>query len=115
MSDNTIFKISFFSHGTAYEIYARQVAQSSMIGFIEIEELIFGENSSVVVDPSEEKLKNEFNGVKRSYIPMHNIFRIDEVSREGCAKITEIKSANGNVSYFPGMYNAESHNNDSLD
>ena len=32
----------------------------------EIEEFLFGERSAILVDPSEEKLKNEFSGVRRS-------------------------------------------------
>ena len=42
------------------------VHQSGLLGFIEVEEIVFGEKSSVVVDPSEESLKSEFSGV--SYV-----------------------------------------------
>lgn len=101
----SIYKISFISQGIIYEIYARRLSQSSLIGFIEIEELIFGEKSSLVVDPSEEKLKNEFESVKRSYIPMHTVLRIDEVEREGIAKIRELSEKGNNISLFPSpMY-----------
>ena len=57
--------------GQVYEVYANSIAQGALFGFIEIEELVFGERSSVVVDPSEEKIKTEFEGVKRTHIPMH--------------------------------------------
>ena len=70
-------------------MFARQIYQSDMWGFVEIEELVFGERSQIVVDPGEEKLKNEFAGVKRSYIPMQCIVRIDEVEKEGAARISE--------------------------
>ncbi len=40
----------------------------------------------MIVDPSEEKLKNEFSEVKRSFIPMQSIVRIDEVEKEGQEK-----------------------------
>ena len=95
-----IYKVVFQSQNQVYEIYARQIFQSDMWGFIEIEEFLFGERSKLVVDPSEEKLKNEFSGVKRSYIPMHSIIRIDEVDKEGAAKVSESNSS-GNVSAFP--------------
>ena len=65
-----------------------------MWGFIEIEELVFGERSAVLVDPSEEKLKTEFAGVKRSYIPLHSVIRIDEVEKEGVSKISDFKGEN---------------------
>jgi hypothetical protein len=72
-----------------------------MWGFIEVEELVFGERSQIVVDPSEEKLKSEFNGVTRSYIPLQAIIRIDEVDKEGSARISDSSSTSGNVSSFP--------------
>jgi hypothetical protein len=52
-----------------------------------------------LVDPGEEKLKNEFSGVKRSYIPLQAIIRIDEVEKEGAARISDASSAK--ISPFP--------------
>jgi hypothetical protein len=95
-----VYKVIFQSQNQVYEVYARQIFQSDMWGFIEIEEFVFGERSKLVVDPSEEKLKNEFGAVKRSYIPMHSIIRIDEVEKEGAGKISESSGA-GKVSPFP--------------
>ena len=95
-----LHKIIFFNRGQIYEVYARQIYQSDLYGFIEMEELVFGERSQTVVDPSEEKLKNEFEGVTRSYIPMHAILRIDEVAKEGVASITEAKGGS-NIAPFP--------------
>lgn len=100
MTQTPIYKIIFFNQGQIYEIYARQIYQSDLYGFIEVEELVFGERSGVLVDPSEEKLKSEFEGVNRSYIPMHAIVRIDEVAKEGIGTITEATAGN-NVSIFP--------------
>ena len=85
MTNTPIFKIIFFNQGEIFEVYARQIYQSDLYGFIEIEEMVFGERSQLVVDPSEEKLKSEFEGVNRSYIPMHSIVRIDEVAKEGAS------------------------------
>ena len=51
------FKITFFNHNSVYEIYSKEVYQSDMYGFIVVENIVFGENTSLVVDPSEEKLK----------------------------------------------------------
>lgn len=99
-SKETIFRISFICQDTIYDIYAKQVCESDMFGFIEVEEFVFGDNNSLVVDPSEERLKVEFNDVKRTYIPMHSVLRIDEVSKEGVAKTRDASSKN-NVSMFP--------------
>ncbi|HLW73823.1 MAG TPA: DUF1820 family protein, partial [Gammaproteobacteria bacterium] len=75
-----IYKVIFMNQGKLYEVYARKVSQDGFWGFIEIEQLVFGERGGVVVDPGEEKLKTEFEGVKKSYIPMHSVVRIDEVT-----------------------------------
>lgn len=106
MSNKRLYKITFFSQGQVYEIYARQVSQGGLYGFVEVEELVFGERTQVVVDPSEERLKKEFDGVRRSYLPMHAILRIDEVEKEGVARITDpAKDSSGNVTPFPmGLY-----------
>ncbi len=96
-----IYKVIFQNQGKVYEVYARQIFQSDMWGFIEIEEFVFGERSQILVDPSQEKLKNEFGGVKRSYIPMHSVIRIDEVEKEGTAKISDSGGSETNISAFP--------------
>ena len=46
-----------------------------------------------------EKLKNEFTGVKRSFIPVQAVVRSDEGEQEGAGKITEASA--GNISNFP--------------
>ena len=47
-----IYKITFLNKGKVYEIFVKQVYQSDLYGFIEIEEFLFYERSQVVVDPS---------------------------------------------------------------
>ena len=89
MSGQPIFRILFVNKGNNYEVYAKNVQQGFLYGFIEIEELLFSNRSSLVVDPSEERLKSEFEGVKRTQIPMHSIIRIDEVEKQGTAKISD--------------------------
>ena len=92
-----IYKITFLNKGKVYEIFVKQVYQSDLYGFIEIEEFLFDERSKVVVDPSEEKLKSEFTGVRRSFIPMQAIIRKDEVEKTGVAKI----SSGDKITPFP--------------
>jgi len=99
MADNTVFKVIFMNQGQIYEIYARNVGHGAMFGFVEVEQLVFGERSAIVLDPSEEKIKSEFNGVKRTYLPMHSIVRIDEVDKQGTSKISKYEG--GNVAQFP--------------
>ena len=88
MPKKGIYKIVFVQMGEVYELYAKAIYQSDMYGFIEIEDYLFDQHSQIVVDPTEEKLKSEFRGVNRSYIPINSILRIDEVDKKGSSKIT---------------------------
>ena len=92
MKTKNVYKIIFIQLGEIYEVFAKQIYQSDMYGFIEVEEYIFNKDKQLVVDPSSEKLKNEFNNVERSYIPVNSILRIDEVNETGEPKIKENKS-----------------------
>jgi hypothetical protein len=102
MAASHIFKVVFVNQGKVYEIYARKVSHGTLFGFVEVEELVFGERSAVVVDPTEEKVKAEFEGVKRTYLPLHAVLRIDEVRKQGISKISSLEGSN--VSQFPVMY-----------
>ncbi len=99
MPPSNIFKVVFANQGKVYEIYARKVGHGTLFGFVEVEELIFGERSAVVVDPSEEKIKAEFAGVKRTYLPLHSVIRIDEVRKSGVSKVSSTEGSN--VTQFP--------------
>jgi hypothetical protein len=95
-----IFRVTFHNQGKIYQLYAEVVAQADLFGFVELKKLIFGENTTLVIDPGEEKLKDEFSGVTRTLVPLQAIIRIDEVEKRGQSKIFEI-DANANVTPFP--------------
>lgn len=102
-----IYRVIFFQQDKVYEVYAKYLTEESLMGFIEIEELIFKDTKSgLVLDPTEDKLKAEFKDVKRSYIPMHTILRIDEVMKEGVARIKADNPGEktSNVSHLPFQF-----------
>ncbi|MEE8543058.1 MAG: DUF1820 family protein [Gammaproteobacteria bacterium] len=99
MGSQPIFKVIFMNQGKVFEIYARSVSHGTLFGFVEVEKLVFGSRSTVVVDPSEERIQSEFAGVTRTFLPMHSIVRIDEVEKQGTSKITAAEG--GNVAQFP--------------
>ncbi len=101
MPGEKIYRITFYNQGDIYELYAHDIHQGNMYAFLEIEGIIFGERSAIVVDPSEERLKSEFEGVNRTYIPLQAVIRVDEVEREGSSKIIPGESSNGKVMPFP--------------
>ena len=96
-----LYKVVFSSQGQVVELYARQVGQGELFGFVEVEELVFGARSAVVVDPSEEALRSEFGGARRLFLPLHSVLRIEEVEREGPARTRPAKDATGIVTPFP--------------
>jgi hypothetical protein len=99
MAASHIFKVVFANQGKVYEIYAKKVSHGTLFGFVEVEELVFGERTTVLVDAAEEKVKAEFEGVKRTYLPMHSVLRIDEVRKQGISKVSALEGSN--VTQFP--------------
>ncbi|WP_413736214.1 DUF1820 family protein [Sodalis sp. RH21] len=97
-SDQPLYRIQFINNGKNYQLYVRELNQSPMFGFIEIGGFVFYSQSAVLVDPSEEKLKTEFDGVTRSYIPLQAVIRIDVVTEKGSARISDLGD---NVTAFP--------------
>ena len=97
-----IFRITFHNQGKVYQLHAEEVGQGELYGFVEIRGLLFGEHTSVVIDPAEERLKDEFGGTSRILVPMHAVIRIDEVEKRGQNLIFD-SGDQSNVTPFPGF------------
>ncbi len=82
-----LFRVRFHNEEKLYELYAKSVHQSDMFGFLVIEDLVFGEQSQVIVNPQEDQLRVEFSGTSKIYVPLHNVVMIEEVRRRGKARI----------------------------
>lgn len=96
-----IFRVLFHNNGKLYQLHAQRVAQADILGFVEIRDLMFEQHTSVVIDPSEERLKDEFSGVEKILLPMQAITRIDQVETQGQNKILELDGGVSNVTPFP--------------
>lgn len=83
-----LYRVEFISAGERYELYVKELSSSSIFGFIEIAGFVWDTHTELVLDPSHERLKDEFASVERTYIPMHNVLRMDQVKEQGSAKIT---------------------------
>lgn len=99
----SMYRVIFHNQGKIYELYARNVCQSDMFAFLEVQNLVFGDSSKLVVNPGEEQLKNQFEGVSRTYIPIHSVVRVDEVEKEGPAKMHSF-DGKGVITPFPLPY-----------
>ena len=96
--EKQLYRIEFIQANERYELYAKELITSGLFGFIEIADFVWDTHTGVVVDPSHEKLKDEFGDVDRTYIPMHAILRIDAVTKKGLAKISHLDSK---ITHFP--------------
>ena len=86
---NTLYKVTFHNHTKVYEVYARKVAASGLWGFTEVAELVFDVHEGLVVDPTEERLRDEFGNTKVLHLPMQSIIRVEEVERKGQSAIRD--------------------------
>lgn len=82
-------------------------AKETCSGSLRQGDFVWGTHTNLVLDPSHEKLKDEFSDVTRTYIPMRSILRIDEVRKQGTSKIT---SFSDKVTTFPSAIYTPSGN-----
>lgn len=97
----TLYKITFLNAGKVYELYARRVSSGALWGFTEVAELVFDVHDGVVVDPTEERLREEFGATRVLHLPMQSIVRIEEVERKGSSAIREATTGEKVVTPFP--------------
>lgn len=96
-----LYKVTFLNHGKVYELYARHIAGSSLWGFTEVGELVFDMHEGLVVDPTEERLRDEFGNTRKLHLPMQSIVRVEEVERKGQSAIRDAATGEKVVTPFP--------------
>ncbi len=92
MNDSILYKVIFINNGKVYELYARDVFSSEIYGFIYVSDLVFDQNKTIVIDPAEEKLREEFKNANVLHLPVQCVTRIEEVKKKMSCKIRDIKS-----------------------
>ena len=101
MNSRVLYKVTFLNAGKVYELYASRVAASSLWGFTEVSDLVFDVNEGVVVDPSEERLREEFADTRVLHLPMQSVIRVEEVDRRGSLSIRDAGTGEKVVTPFP--------------
>lgn len=90
MRTKKLYKVTFLHLGKSYELYARHVASSALWGFTEVGELVFeAAGEGLLVDPTEERLREEFKDTRVLHLPMQAVIRIEEVERLGSLAIRD--------------------------
>lgn len=97
----TLYKITFHNHGKIYELYAERVTSGSLWGFVEVAGLAFDVHDGLVVDPTEERLRDEFGGTRVLHLPMQSIVRIEEVEKKGQSAIRDAANGETVITPFP--------------
>ncbi len=100
MAKEKLYRIAFLNHGKVYELFCGGVCSSGLLGFIEVSGLVFGENDGLVVDPTEEKMRDEFEGVEVLHLPIHSVLRVEQVQKKGKVVIRDRESGE-KVTPFP--------------
>lgn len=100
MAGKPLFRVAFLSHGKVYEIFCTGVVSSDLWGFIEISGLVFDDAGAVVVDPTEEKLRDEFADVDVLHVPIQSVLRVEQVKKKGQSLIRDRESGE-KVTPFP--------------
>ena len=100
MTDKPLYKIIFLNQGKVYELYSEGVTSSGLWGFIEVSDLVFETGEGLVVDPTEEKMRQEFAGAKVLHLPIQSVLRVEEVEKRGQCLIRDRESG-VNVTPFP--------------
>jgi len=100
MASRTLYKVIFLNHGKVYELFARSATASGLYGFVEVSDLVFDDADALVIDPTEERLREEFADVKVLHLPMHAVIRLEEVEKRGTCQIRDSESGE-KVSVLP--------------
>jgi hypothetical protein len=100
MENKPLYKIIFLNHGKVYELYSEGVTSSGLWGFIEVSDLVFEKGEGLVVDPTEEKMRQEFEHARVLHLPIQSVLRVEEVEKRGQCLIRDRKSGE-KVTPFP--------------
>lgn len=101
MTPKTLHKVTFLSHGKVYELYAQRVESGRLWGFVEVSELVFDVHDGLVVDPTEERLRDEFRNTRTLHLTMQSVLRIEDVEKKGQSAIRDAESGEKVVTPFP--------------
>lgn len=75
-----MYRITFNHQGKFIQLHAKSISHSPvLLGFLEAKDFIFPNASKIIVEPNEEKVKEEFSKISTTFIPVNMVSRIDMV------------------------------------
>lgn len=100
MAGKKLFRVAFLNHGKVWELYCRGVVSSGLWGFVELSGIEFDTHDAVVIDPVEDKMRDELGDVEVLHLPMHSVLRVEEVRTKGQSVIRDRESGE-KITPFP--------------
>ncbi|MGD8346779.1 MAG: DUF1820 family protein [Lysobacterales bacterium] len=100
MAEKKLYKVVFLNGGKVYELFSEAVVSSGLWGFLEVSGLVFDTSDGVVVDPTEEKMRQEFEHASVLHLPIQSVLRVEEVKKRGQCLIRDRESGE-KVTPFP--------------
>ena len=100
MTKKRLYKVVFLNQSKVYELFAGAVSSSDLYGFVAVDELQFKLDEGVLIDPTEDRLREEFADTETLFLPMHSIVRIEQVKQRGKSKIRDRESGE-KITPFP--------------
>ncbi len=100
MAEKRLYKIIFLNQGKVYELFSEGVTSSGLWGFIEVSDLVFESGEGLVVDPTEERMRQEFADAQVLHLPIQTVLRVEEVAKRGKCLIRDRESGE-KVTPFP--------------
>jgi hypothetical protein len=100
MAEKRLYKIIFLNQGKVYELFSEGVTSSGLWGFIEVSGLVFENGEGLVVDPTEERMRQEFADAHVLHLPIQSVLRVEEVEKRGQCLIRDRESGE-KVTPFP--------------
>jgi hypothetical protein len=102
MKSKKLYKVTFLSQGKTLELYARHVGSSGLWGFTEISDIDFDSQSEgIVIDPTEERLREEFKNTRVLHLPIQCVVRVEEVEKREPLVIRDAANGERVVTPFP--------------
>lgn len=85
----SLYRVVLQSQNEHCELYAVRVAQGHLPAFLEIEQIVFPDRApGHGANAAQERLRGALAAVKRCYIPLTHIVRIDEIAY---AALTDVR------------------------
>lgn len=80
-----VYRTVFTHLDQVFTLYSRGVSEETLVGFIEVDDIL-AVSQEIILSSENQATQNlyieQMESIKRTYIPMHAVVRIDEMSRK---------------------------------